>query len=34
MVRIVWHELDGHDREVRARFDRAAERAGSPLLAS
>jgi len=34
MVRIVWHELDGHDREVRARFDRAAERTGAPLLAS
>ena len=34
MVRIVWHELDGHDREVRGRFDRAAERAGAPLLAS
>ena len=27
---IVWHELDGHDREVRGRFDRAARRAGVP----
>lgn len=26
MVRIVWHELDGHDRQVAGRFDRAAKR--------
>ncbi len=26
MVRIVWHELDGHDRKVAQRFDRAATR--------
>ena len=34
MVRLVWHELDGHDREVRGRFDRASRRAGAPLRAS
>ncbi len=27
MVRIVWHELDGHDRQVAQRFDRAGKRA-------
>lgn len=26
MVRIVWHELDGHDRQVAGRFDRATDR--------
>jgi hypothetical protein len=26
VVRIVWSELDGHDREVRGRFDRAFDR--------
>ena len=26
MVRIVWHELDGHDTKVAQRFDRAATR--------
>jgi hypothetical protein len=26
MVRIVWHELDGHDREVAGRFHRAGQR--------
>jgi hypothetical protein len=28
MVRWVWFELDGHDREMRQRFDRAMDRAG------
>jgi hypothetical protein len=34
MVRIVWFELDGHDRQVHGRFVRAAGRAGVTLAAS
>jgi hypothetical protein len=34
MTRIVWHELDGHDRLVHGRFVRAATRAGVTLVAS
>ena len=34
MVRIVWHELDGHDREMWGRMDRAARRAGVSLLSA
>ena len=34
MVRIVWHELDGHDREMWGRMDRAARRAGASLLSA
>ena len=34
MLRIVWHELDGHDRQIHGRFMRAARRAGVELAAS